>query len=467
MVKDSTSQIWFEKNVGQFPDGVQYGFRTTFGAMLVYEDHLRINSNQTDTATGAVGVQTVDITFTGSPGNWAIVPGVQTTVTGGYQQASGTALQPSIFNQLTLRNVYNGVDLRLYSTENGVLEFDWIVAQAKEASQIRIAVSGQDGIAFNADGSATIQLRYQDLTLKIPESYQLINGQKQVVDARMEEGDNAGEIRYQLAGNIVADAPLVIDPNIAWSTYFDLNDTSATGFDSYLFAINANANGVYAFGWVKEIITNANYGPTGAINNYMQVNAGFAEGTAIKQAYIYRFDPAGMNITAWTGTGITNADTGVVNQKLNGGGNDTPADLEFFPDGRVLAAFNSGLMNIYSADLSARPYSGTPVTMDSLNSVAVVDNNVFYASGRVAAAIPAAQIPAANIGPDATYAGGPLGLEGVIIRYNNATATPAPTWATYVGGSSDEYFTTVAMTPDKTKLVFATSTLVAKTIRHW
>ena len=124
----------------------------------------------------------------------------------------------------------------------------------------------------------------------------------------------------------------------------------------------------------------------------------------------------------------------------------------------MLAAFTSGRLQIYAANLASRSFDGTPVTMDMLNSVAIVSDSSFYASGRVAAAIPVAQIPAANIGPDATFAGT---LEGVIIRYSNATTTPTPDWATYVGGSlHDEYFTTVAVTPDGTKLVFATSTNV-------
>ena len=453
VVRDSTNQIYFEKNAGQYPVGVQYGFRTNFGAMLVYADHLRIISNQTDAATGAVGVQAVDISFTGSAGNWDIVPGGQSAVTGAYQQANGNALQPGIFNELTLRNVYAGVDLRLYSAQNGVLEFDWIVGQAKNAGQIRIAVSGQDGLTFNSDGSATINLRYQNLTLKIPESYQLINGQKQIIGSRMVAGNSPGEIRYELTGKIVADAPLVIDPNVQWATFFDLND-GATPFDSYAFAVAGNANGVYVAGWVREIITNGSFG------NYMEVNAGFSQGTAINQNYIYRLSNDGLHITAWTNTGRTNDNSGAVNQKLNGATVDEVVDLELFPDGRVLAAFNSGVLQIYSADLSTRSYNASPVTMDALNSVAIVDNNSFYASGRVAAAIPVAQIPLANIGPDSTYAGGALGLEGVIVRYSGATTTPTPDWATYVGGAGDEYFTTVAMTPDHTKLVFATTTAV-------
>ena len=46
----------------------------------------------------------------------------------------------------------------------------------------------------------------------------------------------------------------------------------------------------------------------------MEVNAGFSQGTAVNQAYIYRLNNTGTNITAWTSTGITVSTTGGVEQ---------------------------------------------------------------------------------------------------------------------------------------------------------
>jgi len=81
IVRDSTNQIWFQENVGQFEEGVRYGFKTQFGSMLVYDDHIRIMANQVDPVTGAVGIHTVDITFNGgSP--WQIVAGGESGVLG-------------------------------------------------------------------------------------------------------------------------------------------------------------------------------------------------------------------------------------------------------------------------------------------------------------------------------------------------------------------------------------------------
>ncbi|MEQ1860175.1 MAG: isopeptide-forming domain-containing fimbrial protein, partial [Chthoniobacteraceae bacterium] len=430
VVRDSTNKIGFQENVGQFAPDVRYGFRTQFGGMLVYDDHISVLSNQTDPVTGEVGVHTVNIDFTGSS-PWQIVPGGESGVFGSYQQADGTALTPQIYKEITLRNVYDGVDLRVYSAEQGILEFDWLVARAQDYEKIRLNFTGQDGVVFNADGSATLDLRFQDLVLKIPEVYQVIDGQKHLLGAAMVAGEQAGEMRYSLIGDIVADQPLVIDPSIAWSTYFELNNA---GFDSYLYGIAINANGVYAFGWARETITNGSFG------NYMEVNAGFSQGTAANQNYIYRLNTLGTNVTAWTSTGILEGTT-------------EPSDIELFPDGRVLALFANGQMQIYSANLGTQHYTGEPVALSFGNSLAIVSDTVFYVGGLVSAAIPAGQLAAANIGPDTVFAGG---SEGVIIRYGTATATPTATWGTYVGGNSTENFTSVALTPNGTKLVFAT-----------
>ncbi len=444
VVRESTNEIWFQENVGQFDADVQYGFKTRFGAMLVYSDHLRIVANQTDPETGAVGLQVIDLTFDGANTDWTIVTGGESEVVGSYQNGDGTSFNPRIFKELTLRNVYNGVDLRLYSAAGTTLEFDWLVSRAADYTKIAMNFEGQDGIIYNADGSSTLDLRFQDLALKMPEVYQIIDGAKVDVSAAMVAGNEPGQMRYAITGLVDENAPLVIDPNVVWSTYFDLND-SALPFDSYLFAVNVNANGTYAAGWVREIITNGSFG------GYMQVNAGFSVGTVANQTYIYRLSNDGLNITAWTSTGITSPTGGVTNQKLD----NQAADLELFPDGRVVVGFSHGVIQIYSANLATRSYNAEPVTMDTLNAVAIVSNDVFYVGGRVAAAIPVGEIAAVNIGPDATFAGP---LEGVVVRFGTASTTPTASWATYVGGSASEYFTSVNVTPDKTKIVFATST---------
>lgn len=436
VVRESTNTIWFQENVGQFEEGVRYGFRTQFGGMLVYDDHVRIISTQIDEATGEAGLHTIDLTFPGGQA-WQIVPGQESGVLGTYQQADGTTLTPHLFQEITLRNVYDGIDLRLYSADRGVLEFDWLVARAQDYEKIRLNFTGQDGLIFNADGSAALDLRYQDLVLKMPEVYQVIDGEKHLLGAAMVAGDNPNEMRYSLSGEIVADAALVIDPNIAWATYFDLNDTTTNAFDSYLFAVQVNSSGVYCAGWVKEVITNGSYG------NYMQVNAGYSVGTVANQNYVYRLNLTGTGITAWTSTGITGS--------TNGSSSSNPVtDLELFPDGRVLLSYRDSTIQIFSGNLASRIYSGQPTAMSTINSVAIVNDSTFYVGGLITAA-DTTVVPTSS-GLDSAFAGG---SEGIIVRYTVSGSTITRNWATYIGGDSTENFTAIALTPDGTKLVFA------------
>ena len=436
VVSKSTGEIWFQKNAGQFAPDVSYGFSTSFGSTLVYSDHLRVISNQRDPDTREiVGQQVIDIDFSGSNSEWTVSAGEASGVEGNYVQPDGSTIHTEISKEVTLHDVYDGIDLRLYSAANGVLEFDWILDRAQDFTQIQIHATGQDGIIFGSDGSATFDLRYQDMAIKIPETYQVIDGEKHVLLASMVPGESDGDIRYEISGDIIADQPLVIDPQVAWATYLDLSEPN---FDSYLYAIMANSNGVYAMGWVEQTITNATYGASSA-GKYMEVNAGFAEGSAANQNYIYRFSNDGLNITAWTNTGLTT-------------GTALPTDLDFFPDGRILASFSSGLMQTYSANLATQHYSAEPVAMSALNAVAVVDNNSFYASGLVTSAFATGEIAAANVGPDSTFSGS---SDAAIIRYPFSGATPVANWGTYIGGSSSENFATIAITPDKTKVVFS------------
>lgn len=86
VMRDSTSQIWFESNVGQFAESVHYGFRTVFGAILIYDDHLQIIARQTDEADNLLGTHSVNVSFVDGSNAWQIVPGGSSEVVGTYQQ---------------------------------------------------------------------------------------------------------------------------------------------------------------------------------------------------------------------------------------------------------------------------------------------------------------------------------------------------------------------------------------------
>lgn len=426
VVRKSTNKIWFEQNAGQFSSDVLYGFRTSFGSMGVYQNKLRISAVQKNEGDDQAQ-QIVDITFPGSTQNWTVVPKEQSVVKGSYNNVNGQSINPTIFNEITLKNVYPGIDLRLYSGDKGALEFDWLVAKASDYKKIKMNFDGQDNIIKDQQGNIVLDLRFQDINIVIPETYQMIHGKKKLFETTMYANDNNTTLSYALTGHVQPDAPLVIDPVMQWSTYFDNNEVA---FDEYAYSIHIGANDeVYVGGLTNRVIS----------ASYMSgVSAGYSASNVGTEAIIYRLNPNGTAITAWTMTGA--------------GSSNRPADMGIFPDGRVLVGYSNGLIQIFSAELSSRIYSAEPFNVNAINSVQVIDNDVFYASGTTAA-LAASLLSGA---PDATFGGT---SEGFIARYQNATSgTPAAQWVTYVGGNNTENFAAISLSPDKSKVAFAVQT---------
>lgn len=439
-LRQSTDVIWFEKNIGQFADEkIQYGFRTAFGIIGVFNNKLRMVARQSERDKTS-GHQVVDISFPGSPGNWNIETGEKSTVEGTYNTTAGISLAPAIFTEITLKDVYPGTDLRLYSGDNGSLEFDWLLSKAAAYRNIRMQFTGQNSLRVDKKGNLLIDLQHDDIKVVIPETYQVINGKKKLLQASMQLSDDKKTIGYHITGNINVEQPLVIDPVMSWSTYMHNNTKT---FDEYLYAVAANDNDeIYACGLTNEPMSSAYL--SGVAPGYSSDYTHSLNGSGKRQtAILYRLNSSGTQITAWTYTG----------QNAN-----VPVAMAIFPNNRVLVVYQNDTIQIFSPNLSTRHYSGVidaasvASRISSYQSVAIYDNNTFYLGGVAGNYLPRSVIPANA--PDTSYSNG----EGVILRVTNATGTPDISWGTYVGGTSRERFTAIALTPNKSKLVFGVHT---------
>ena len=79
----------------------------------------------------------------------------------------------SAAKELTLEEIYPGIDLRLYSTSEGAMEFDWVVDAGADFSKVKMQFSGQDHLAIDDKGNLNVGLRFTDVRFAIPESYQV------------------------------------------------------------------------------------------------------------------------------------------------------------------------------------------------------------------------------------------------------------------------------------------------------
>jgi len=466
-LRQTTNRIYFERNEGQFHNPeVMYGFHTHFGSMGVYHNKLRIVSTQKEKEEEKPGevdaeepaqIQIVDITFPGSKNNWTVETGTKSTVVGSYYDKDGKGVTPALYNEITLKNVYPGVDLRLYSGKMGSLEFDWLVTKASDYEKIRMNFNGQDSLNIEKDGNLLIKLHDNDMKMVIPETYQMIDGNKNVLQTRMAKIGDENTLCYKVSGNIDPKLPMVIDPVMIWSTF--MNNASNT-FDEYLYAVTSTSAGnVYCAGVCDEQLTTAYMSgvAAGYSGNYIgTANGHDTNSGATSECIVYEFNATGTAILAWSFTGITV----IVN---NGQTNPlplVPTDVAVFPNGRVIVTYSEDVIQIFSSNLGALLYSGStnpssPPSNLNLNAVCVLNDSVFYVSGITTSAYPA--IVAANA-PDPTFAGA---SEGLIMRETlTSTSTPSSAWGTYVGGNNSEGFAAISLTPDHTKLVFSVHTVV-------
>ena len=137
--------------------------------------------------------------------------------------------------------VYRGVDLVYYGTDQRHLEYDFVVAPNGDPGAIRLAFDGADRVELTRGGDLVLHAGDSSVTVATPVSYQTIDGARVAVDSSYVL-DGAGNVRFHL-GAYDASQPLVIDPVISYATYL-----GGTGFDAgYAIAIDS-AGSAYVTG---------------------------------------------------------------------------------------------------------------------------------------------------------------------------------------------------------------------------
>ena len=124
--------------------------------------------------------------------------------------------QIPIYKEIVYNNLYTGIDLKIYGTNNQ-MEYDFIVSPGSEPANILLAFEGIDALTIDNKGDLIINTALTQLTHLKPIIYQVIDGKRYT-----REGS------FKLAGNTVSFAlgdydttyPLIIDPlTLSYSTY--------------------------------------------------------------------------------------------------------------------------------------------------------------------------------------------------------------------------------------------------------
>jgi hypothetical protein len=156
------------------------------------------------------------------------------------------------FSTVAYNDIYSGVDLRT-SGHRGGLKYEFHVAPGADYRQINIHYEGTQGLSVDSEGSLHVSLAgdWAELVDAAPYVYQIIGGQEVPVAGAFEliDGTTYG---FRISGVYDPALGLVIDPDLAWSTYLG---GSSNDF-GYGIATDASGNALVtgetdSSGWVS------------------------------------------------------------------------------------------------------------------------------------------------------------------------------------------------------------------------
>ena len=120
----------------------------------------------------------------------------------------------SAYSMLVYKDVYEGVDWRIYS-ENGVFKHEFVVHRGANPESLELLYEGVDEIRI-IGGELRLKLSVGELTERKPYAYQLYGEEKKQVEAAFRKTDKG--IGYML-GVYDRERDLIIDPSLIFSTY--------------------------------------------------------------------------------------------------------------------------------------------------------------------------------------------------------------------------------------------------------
>jgi len=325
------------------------------------------------------------------------------------------------YEVVAYEGLYEGVDLRVQGLRSHV-KYEFHVAAGADYRQIAVHYEGIEGLSIGEDGSLRVNLAAGRGVIRdnVPYIYQEIDGQRVTVAGRFILLESQ-TYSFEISGPIDSDHALVIDPDLAWSTYL--------GGSAHDIAVDTGGN-VYVVG-----STNSSGWTTGGFDT--TYNGGYSD------AFVVKLSSSGAHIWStylggssddW-GYGIAVDASGNVYATghtispgwTSGGFKTTYSGDDYFPDAAVpkgdafVVKLNSAGNHLWSTYLggSGGTEAGWGVGVDAFGDVYV--GGITQSSGWTSG------------GFDTTYNGGEY--DTFVAKLSSSGAH---LWSTYLGGSGHD-----------------------------
>jgi hypothetical protein len=327
----------------------------------------------------------------------------------------------SQYERVSYENVYPGVNMAFHGLQRQ-LEFDFIVTPSANPALINLGFTGARKVSTDASGNLLLSTSAGSVAMHKPVAYQEQNGTRQPVDARfvLKAGN---QVSFEL-GPYDRSRELVIDPAITYATYL-----GGTGEDE-AFAVAVDASG------------NAYIAGQTASTNFPAPSGGTRSSVGGFDAFVSKLNATGSSLSYTTLIGgslndsalriaVNSTGTYVIG---NTNSSDFPATVTLPPAGGIVQdVFVAKLDNTAGLKLYVTRIGGTGA--ESGNGIAVdALGNAYIAGETFSIDFPTVSpIQSANAGAE----------DGFVAKLN--AAGTALLFSTYLGGSSDDLVTGIAL----------------------
>jgi hypothetical protein len=219
----------FEPNAGQMGSDIKFLAHSGGDTVLLGPNEAVLSVSepgmfQRPNAAPAIGSKLtpsdrVVMTFIGANPGVALVPedrlpGVSNYFIGNDPRAWRTNIPQ--YGRVTYQDLYPGIDLTFYGNQADRLEYDFALQPGADPSLIRLAFQGAAGLDIDSSGGLSIGLAHTHLLQPKPLIYQVVDGTRTPISGGyVLDGD---QVRFA-AGAFDRTRPLVIDPEVEYSTY--------------------------------------------------------------------------------------------------------------------------------------------------------------------------------------------------------------------------------------------------------
>ena len=305
-LNESMNKIHFIPNKGQWNCNILYASMGMLYDIIVYNNYVSIvsknkikeNSELEIIKSNSLGEKHIINLFFEGSNEFILQEGrkLNTNYNWFTNEMKLTNIKP--VNELVLEELYNGIDLRLYSNENGSLEFDWIINPGANYKNIKMRCEGQDHASILSDGSLDLSLRFSKLNFRLPEVYQLDSKNRRISKCASYKIQN-NISTFDIDDFIDSNLSLIIDPVLKWGSFFD-----SPGFSAYLFGGVQDASGNLFLAGSSEGISSISPVLAGAVSGYLNNPPSGSLTTYGTDWLILKLSPNAASIISYTFFGL-------------------------------------------------------------------------------------------------------------------------------------------------------------------